>query len=98
MIHCEKKPVGVQIKFNGTTRDVVAESLYIIQGVYESFESNGKQEAEAYKKLILSAVLGLDGFCIFDAQNNSVKVDLSALHNLDRNGGDIDGGRKEMPR
>ena len=90
--------MGVQIEIDGPGRDVVTESLYIIQGVYESCESNGKQEAEAYKKLILSAVLGLDGFCIFDAPSNSVKVDLNALHNIDRNGGVFDGGSEELPR
>lgn len=42
-----------------------------------------------YKKLILSAVLGLDGFCIFDAPRNSVRVDLSLLHETDQNGGNI---------
>ena len=89
MIHCEKNSVGYQIQINGPGRDVVVESLHIIQGVYETCANNSKQEAEMYKKLILSAVLGLDGFCIFDARSNSVKVDLSALHNIDRNGGDI---------
>ena len=89
MIHCEKKPVGVQVEINGPGRDVVKESLCIIQGDYETCESNSKQEAEMYKKLVLSAVLGLDGFCVFDVPSNSVKVDLSALHNIDRNGGDV---------
>ena len=89
MIHCKKTPVGYQVEINGQGNDVVSESLHIIQGVYETCASNSKQEAEMYKKLILSAVLGLDGFCIFDEKSNSIKVDLSALHNIDRNGGDI---------
>lgn len=86
MIHCEKTPVGYQVEINGPGNDVVKESLHIIHGVYETC---AEQEAEMYKKIILSAVLGLDGFCIFDAPSNSVKVDLSALHNIDRNGGDV---------
>lgn len=89
MIHCEKTPVGYQIRLDGTSEDVVKESLLIIQDVYESCADSSKQEAEMYKKLILSAVLGLDGYCIFDAPSNSVKVDLSALHEIDRNGGNI---------
>ena len=89
MIHCEKKPFGCQIQIDGPGRDILMESLYVILGVYESCASSGKQEAEEYKKLILSVVLGLDGFCIFDAPSNSVKVDLSALHEIDRNGGDV---------
>ena len=98
MIHCEKTPAGYQIQINGPWNDVVKESLHIIQGVYESCGNNSKQEAEMYKKLILSAVLGLDGFCIFDAPSNSVRVDLSALHGPSRNGGDINGRSEEMPR
>ena len=89
MIHCEKTPGGYQIQINGPGNDVAKESLHLIQGVYESFADNSKQEAEMYKKLILSAVLGLDGYCIFDAPSNSVRVDLSLLHETDRNGGDI---------
>lgn len=89
MIHCEKTPVCYQIRLDGPGEDVVKESLRIIQAVYESCADSSKQEAEMYKKLILSAVLGLDGYCIFDAPSNSVKVDLSALHEIDRNGGDI---------
>ena len=89
MIHCEKTPVGYQIRLDGPGKDVVKESLHLIQGIYESFADISKQEAEEYEKLIISAVLGLDGFCIFDAPSNSVKVDLNALHEIDRNGGDI---------
>ena len=89
MIHCKKTPVGYQIQIEGPGNDVVKESLHVIQGVYETCADNSKQEAEMYKKLILSAVLGLDGFCIFDTQSNSVRADLSALHEIDRNGGDI---------
>ena len=89
MIHCEKTPAGYQIRLDGTSEDVVKESLLIIQDVYESFAGISKQEAEEYKKLFLSSALGLDGYCIFDAPSNSVKVDLSALHEIDRNGGDI---------
>ena len=89
MIHCEKTPGGYQIQINGPGNDVVKESLHLIQGVYESFADSSKQEAEMYKKLILSAVLGLDGYCIFDAPSNSVRVDLSLLHETDRNGGNI---------
>lgn len=89
MIHCEKTPVGYQIQINGPGLDVVAESLHIIRGVYKSCGNKSKQEAEMYKKLILSAVLGLDGFCIFDAPSNSVLVDLNALHEIGQNGGDI---------
>lgn len=89
MIHCEKTPGGYQIQINGPGNDVVKESLYLIQGVYESFADRSKQEAEMYKKLILSAVLGLDWFCIFDAPSNSVKVDLNALREVYRNGGNI---------
>ena len=89
MIHCKKTPVGYQIQIEGPGNDVVKESLHVIQGVYETCADNSKQEAEMYKKLILSAVLGLDGFSIFDTQSNSVRADLSALHEIDRNGGDI---------
>ena len=89
MIHCEKTPMGYQIRLNGTSEDVVKESLLIIQDVYESCADSSKQDAEMYKKLILSAVLGLDGYCIFDAPSNSIKVDLSALHEIGQNGGDI---------
>ena len=89
MIRCEKKPVGCQIQIDGSGRDIVTESLYVIQGVYETFANESALEAEKYKKLVLSAVLGLDGVCIFDAPSNSVKVDLSALHDIDRNGGDV---------
>lgn len=89
MIHCEKTPVGYQIQVDGPGKDVVKESLHLIQGVYEACADISKQQAEGYKKLIISAVLGLDGFCIFDAPSNSIKVDLSALHEIDRNGGDI---------
>ena len=67
-------------------------------GVYNTFASGDKQDAEKYKKLMISAVLGLDGFCIFDAQSNSVCVDLSAIHKIGRNGGDIDGRSEEMHR
>lgn len=95
MIHCKETPAGYQIQINGPRNDVVTESLHIIQAVYESCT---EQEAEMYKKIILSAVLGLDGFCIFDGPCDSVRVDLSALHETDRNGGDIDGGSEEMPR
>ena len=89
MIHCEKTPVGYEIRVNGQSNDVIKESLRIIQDIYGTFAYNSKQDADAYKKLIISAVLGLDGFCIFDAPSNSVKVDLSALHEIDRNGGNI---------
>ena len=89
MIKCEKTPVGYQIQINGPGNDVVAESLHIIQGVYESCANSSQKEAEMYKKLVLSAVLGLDGFCIFNAPSNAVHIDLSALHEIDRNGGDI---------
>lgn len=89
MIHCEKMPMGYQIQINGPGYDVVKESLHIIQGVYESCANDSKHEAEMYKKLVLSAVLGLDGFCIFDTQSNSVRVDLSAIHDIDRDGGDV---------
>lgn len=89
MIHCKKTPAGYQIEINGPGNDVVKESLHVIQGVYETCADSSKQEAEMYKKFILSAVLGLDGFCIFDAQSDSVRVDLSALHETDRDGGDI---------
>lgn len=89
MIHCEKTPAGYQIQINGPGRDVVKESLYIIRGVYESCADNSKQESEMYKKVVLSAVLGLDEFCIFDTKSNSVRFDLSALHDVDRNGADI---------
>ncbi len=89
MIHCKKTPVGCQIQIYGPGNDVMKESLYVIQGVYETFANESALEAEEYKKFILSAVLGLDGFCIFDAPSNSVKVDLSALHEIDRNGGDV---------
>ena len=89
MIRCEKKPLGCQVEINGPGRDVLMESLYVIQGVYETFAESSNWAAEKYKKLVLSAVLGLDGFCIFDAPSNSVKVDLSALHDIDRNGGAI---------
>lgn len=84
MIHCEKTPAGYQIEINGPGNDVVIESLHIIQGVYESCT---EQEAAAYKKIILSAVLGLDGYSVFDARSDSVRVDLSALHETERNGG-----------
>ena len=87
MIHCKKTPVGYQVEINGPGRDVVEESLHIIQGVYETCADSSKREAEMYKKFILSAVLGLDGFCIFDAPSGSVRVDLSALHETERNGG-----------
>ena len=89
MIHCKKTPVGYQIQIEGPRNDVVKESMYIIRGVYETCANSSKREGEMYKKLILSAVLGLDGVCIFDAPSNSVKVDLSALHEIDRNGGDV---------
>lgn len=89
MIHCENTPGCCHIKINGPGNDVVKESLNIIQGVYESLADRSKQEAENYKKLILSAVLGLDGYCIFDAPRNSVRVDLSLLHETDQNGGNI---------
>lgn len=89
MIHCKKTPVGYQIQLDGPGNDVVKESLHVIQGVYEACAGNSKQEAEMYKKIILSAVLGLDGFCIFDTQSDSVRVDLSALHETDRDGGDV---------
>ena len=89
MIHCEKTPGCYQIQINGPGNDVVKESLRIIQGVYESCADKSKQAAEEYKKLILSAVLGLDGYCIFDAPRNSVRVDLSLLHETDQNGGNI---------
>lgn len=97
MIHCEKKSVDYQVQIDGPAIDVVKESLYLIQGVYNTFASFDKQDAEKYEKLMISAVLGLDGYCVFDAQTNSVRVDLSALH-IDRNGGDIDGRSEEMPR
>ena len=89
MIHCEKKSVDYQVQIDGPAIDVVKESLSIIQGVYNTFASVDKQDAEKYKKLMISAVLGLDGFCIFDTQSNSVRVDFSALHEIDRNGGDV---------
>ena len=89
MIYCKKMPVGCHIQINGPGNDVVEETLYIIQGVYESCANKSKQEAEMYRNLIISAVLGIDGFCIFDRPSNSVKVDLNALHEVDRNGGDI---------
>ena len=89
MIHCEKTPVGYHINIDGPGKDVIKELLHLIQGIYESFADNSKQDAEGYKKLIISAVLGLDGFCIFDAPSNSVRADLSLLHETDRNGGNI---------
>lgn len=89
MIYCKKMPAGCHIQINGPGDDIVKETLYIIQGVYESLADRSKQEAVNYKKIILSAVLGLDGFCIFDAPSNSVKVDLNALHETDQNGGNI---------
>ena len=87
MIHCEKTPAGYQIQINGPGRDVVEESLHIIQGVYGTCADSSNREAEMYKKIILSAVLGLDGYSVFDTPSNSVRVDLSALHEIDRNGG-----------
>ena len=98
MIHCKKNSVGCQVQIEGPANGVVKEALYIIQGVYNAFASDDKQEAEKYKKLMISAVLGLDGFCIFDAPSDLVRVDLSALHDINRNGGDIDGRSEEMPR
>lgn len=98
MIYCKKTPVGYQIQINGPGNDVVKESLHIIQGVYETCADNSKQEAEKYKKLILSAVLGLDGYCIFDAPRNSVRVDLSLLHEMTGTEGIFDGGSEEIPR
>lgn len=89
MIHCEKTPAGYRVDINGPGRDVVEESLHIIRSVYETCADSSKQEAEMYKKLFLSVVLGLDGFFIFDAPSNSVRVDLSALHETDRDGGDV---------
>ena len=89
MIHCEKKPLGCQIQINGQSNDVVAESLYIIRSIYQSCAKNSERDAEKYKKLMISAVLGLDGVCVFDTPSDSVCVDLSALHEIDRNGGDI---------
>lgn len=98
MIHCEKTPMGYRVQIDGSGNDVAKESLYLIQGVYNTFASGDKQDAEKYKKLMISAVLGLDGFCIFDAHSNSVRVDLSAIHKIGRNGGDIDGRSEETPR
>ena len=89
MIHCEKTPPGYRLQIEGPGKDVVKESLHLIKGIYESFAGRSKQEAEGYKKLFLSSALGLDGYCIFEAPRNSIKVDLSALHEVDRNGGDI---------
>lgn len=98
MIHCKKMPMGCEVQIEGLVSDVVEESLHLIRGIYKTCANNSKREAEKYKKLMISAVLGLDGFCIFDAQTNSVVVDLSALHEINRNGGDIDGRSEEMPR
>lgn len=89
MIICEKTPFGYPIQINGPGNDVVKESLHIIQGVLESCANNSQKEGEMYKKLVISAGLGLDGFCIFNAPSNGVHIDLSALHEIDRNGGDI---------
>ena len=46
MIHCEKTPDGYQIRLDGPGKDVVKESLHLIQCIYESFADNSKQEAE----------------------------------------------------
>ena len=89
MIHCEKKPLGCQIQINGQSNDVVVESLYIIRSIYQSCAKNSERDAEKYKKLMISAVLGLDVVCVFDTPSVSVCVDLSALHDIDRNGGDV---------
>lgn len=88
MIKCEKTAVGYQIQIDGPGNDVVKESLHIIQGVFESFANNSQKDAEMYKKLVLSAVLGLDGFCIFNAPSNAVRVDLSALRGFGKQGGE----------
>ena len=87
MIHCEKGPVGYRVEIDGTVHDLAKESLRVIRGVYDALANNNKQQAEKYKKLVISAALGQDGFCIFDATSNSVCVDLSALHGPSRNGG-----------
>ena len=98
MIHCEKGPIGYRVEIDGTVHDLAKESLHVIRGVYVTLANDNKQDAEKYKKLVISAVLGVNGFCVFDAQTNSVRVDLSALHEIDRNGGIFDGGIEEMPR
>lgn len=89
MIYCKKIPAGAHVKINGQSNDVVAESLYIIRSIYESCAKNSERDAEKYKKLMISAVLGLDGVGVFDTPSDSVCVDLSALHDIDRNGGDV---------
>ena len=89
MIHCEKKPLGCQIQINGQSNDVVVESLYIIRSISQSCAKNSERDAEKYKKLMISAVLGLDGVCVFDTPSDSVCVDLSAVREIDRNGGDV---------
>ena len=89
MIYCKETPVGCQIQIDGPARDVVKESLYIIRSIYQSCAKNSERDAEKYKKFMISAVLGLDGVCVFDTPIDSVCVDLSALHNIDRNGGDV---------
>ena len=98
MIHCEKGSVGYRIEIDGTVHDLAKESLRVIRGVYDALANNNKQQAEKYKKLVISAALGQDGFCIFGTTSNSVCVDLSALHGPSRNGGDINGRSEEMPR
>ena len=90
MIICEKiQGKGCHISINGPSRDVFTESLYMIESINDSFMRSSPKQAEQYKKLVLSAVLELDGFCIFNAPSNGVLFDLSALHGQDRNGGDI---------
>lgn len=42
MIYCEKTLGGYQIQIKGPGNDVVKETLYIIQGVYETCADNSK--------------------------------------------------------
>ena len=88
MIHCEKTEAGIQILVKGTGSDIVKESLRIIQAVYWNIQNSDPEFSEAYKKIVVSSVLGLDGFSVFNEPQNATHVDYSYLHRQNRNGDD----------
>ena len=88
MIHCKKTAEGYQVEVKGSGKDIVKESLRIIQSFFLNIQNSSQEDAEAYKKIVISAVLGLDGFCVFNLPENAIHVDFTAFDGQNRQGGD----------
>lgn len=63
----------------GATGEVVTELLYLIQGIYSGIKQNDSKDAETFRKAVTSAVIGFDGFSIWEEPKKSIRFDLGGL-------------------